>query len=84
MSEGDFNIPARNVRSEAHLELKAANVAYTECVSKQFMPRWFKGEDVQVNDVCGSLYEDMMEKNAGIYGEQPLPFQTLKLPEAQL
>ena len=36
--------PLRNLRSEAHIELKQANIAYTECVSKLFMPAWLKGE----------------------------------------
>lgn len=34
----------RNLRSEGHVELKQANIAYSECVSKEFMPRWLKGE----------------------------------------
>ena len=73
----------RNVRDEAHVELKKANIVYTECVNKQFLPAWLKGESLQLNtDVCSAEYEDMMEKNSAIYGEFPLPFQSLKIPSA--
>ena len=73
--------PIRNVRSEAHVELKQANLAYTECFTKNFMPRWLKGEQMQVNEVCGAQYDDMMEKHAGIYGESPMPFRSFQLPQ---
>ena len=73
----------RNIRDEAHIELKKANIVYTDCVSKQFLPAWLKGESLQLNtDVCGAEYEDMLEKNSAIYGEFPMPFQTLKIPSA--
>lgn len=74
----------RSLRTEGHIELKQANIAYTDCVTKSFLPGWLKGESLQVNEVCGSQYDDMMEKQAAIYGESPMPFQTLKLPAAQL
>ena len=49
--------PMRNVRDDAHLELKMANNVYTDCVSKQFLPAWLKGESLQLNiDVCAAEY----------------------------
>ena len=52
--------PMRNVRDDSHLELKMANNVYTDCVSKQFLPAWLKGESLQLNiDVCAAEYEDM-------------------------
>ena len=75
--------PLRNLRSEAHVELKHANQAYTQCVSKSFLPGWLKGEQLQVNEVCGAQYEDMMEKHAAIYGESPMPFGSAQLPQVQ-
>ena len=69
-----------NVRTEDHIALKQANIAFTDCVTKSFLPGWLKGESLQVQDVCGSQYDDMMEKHEGVYGENPMPFQTLKLP----
>lgn len=75
----------RNLRSEDHLELKKANMMYSECVSKSFMPRWLKGEaGLQINEVCGGQYEDMMEKQGALYGEDPMPFGTLQLPASQI
>lgn len=75
--------PIRNLRSEAHIELKQANLAYTSCVTKSFMPKWLSGEKLQINEVCGSQYEDMMEKHAGVYGESPMPFKTYQLPSEE-
>ena len=46
--------PVRNLRSEAHMDLRQANISYTDCVAKSFMPMWLKGEALQINDVCGS------------------------------
>ena len=67
--------PLRNLRTEDHIELKKANISYAECVTKSFMPAWMNGENLQVNEVCSAQYEDMMEKNAAIYGESPMPFK---------
>lgn len=82
--EDGFFGPLRNLRSEDHVALKKANIAYTSCISKSFMPRWLAGEGLQINEVCAAEYEDMMEKHSGIYGEAPMPIQSLKLPDAQL
>ena len=73
--------PLRNLRSEAHIELKSANLAYTECVTSKFLPGWLKGENLQINEVCASQYEDMMAKHSGIYGESPMPFKPISLPQ---
>ena len=71
--------PLRNLRSEGHIELKQANIAYADCVAKSFMPAWLNGENLQVNEVCGTQYESMMEKNAEIYGESPMPFKGMTI-----
>ena len=73
--------PLRNLRSEAHIELKKANVVYTECVTTKFMPGWLKGESLQINEVCASEYEDMMAKHSGIYGESPMPFKPMRFDQ---
>ena len=44
----------RNLRSEPFVELKQSNLAYNECFTKSFMPRWLKGEEIDVSEVCGS------------------------------
>ena len=84
VGEDGISAQPRNLRSEAHVSLKVANMAYTECVTKSFLPKWLKGESLQINEVCGAQYEDMMEKHAGIYGELPMPLSTLTLPTAPM
>ena len=37
-----------NVRTEDHIALKQANIAFTDCVTKSFLPGWLKGESLQV------------------------------------
>ena len=71
--------PIRNLRTDAHIELKQANIAYADCVAKSFMPAWLNGENLQVNEVCASQYEDMMEKKDAIYGESPMPFKGMTM-----
>ena len=71
----------RNLRTDAHVELKQANIEYTKCVNTDFLPQWLKGAALNINEVCGSQYESMMEKNAEVYGESPIPFRTFTLPQ---
>lgn len=69
--------PLRNMRSEPLVELKTVNKAYNECFTKSFLPRWLKGEEgIQVSEVCGSQYEELMEKHGEVYAESPIPFRT--------
>lgn len=35
-----------NLRTEQHMELKQANNAWTDCVSKNFLPKWLAGESI--------------------------------------
>ena len=81
-AENSVEGPLRNLRSEDHVALKQANLAYTDCVAKSFMPRWLSGEGIQINEVCGAQYEDMMEKHGAIYEASPIT--SLKLPEAMI
>lgn len=72
---------AKNLRTEAHVELKQANIAFTECFTNSFLPRWLKGEKLQVSEVCGSQLEEMQEKDDAVYGETPMPIRPLTLPQ---
>ena len=38
--------PVENLRSEAHVELKNANIVFNNCLSKNFLPAWLKGADL--------------------------------------
>ena len=76
--------PIRNLRNEAFVELKQANLTYNECFNKSFLPKWFAGEKVNVSEVCGSQYDDLMEKHSAAYeNASPIPFRTFQLPTAQ-
>ena len=72
--------PITNMRSEAHVELKQANIAFNACLSKNFLPGWLQGQDIQLSEVCGAELEDMQEKNSALYGESPMPFSGVRLP----
>ena len=63
----DIDPPKRNMRTEAYVDVKQSNKVYTECFSNSFLPRWLKGEQINVNDVCGSQYDDLLEKNLAAY-----------------
>ena len=42
----------RNLRTESHLELKSANNAWNECISKNFLPQWLAGASASIEEVC--------------------------------
>ena len=42
----------KNLRTTNLHALKQANVAWSECVAKNFLPQWLAGESVQLNDIC--------------------------------
>ena len=44
--------PLRNLRSEAHVELKSANRAWMDCITKNFLPQWLNGEKLNIEEVC--------------------------------
>ena len=76
--------PIRNLRTDVFVELKQSNRTYNECFSKSFLPRWLKGEQLNVSEVCGSQYEDLMEKHLAAYDTtSPIPFRTFQLPTVE-
>ena len=48
-------------------ELKLANKAYTECLAADFLQRFLKGENVNVEDFCKTEYNLMMELDKRVY-----------------
>ena len=74
--------PVENLRSEAHIELKNANIVFNNCLSKNFLPAWLKGADLQLSEVCGAELEDMQEKHSTVYGERPSPIADIRMPRA--
>ena len=64
----------RNLRGEQHSELKAANVAWMDCISKNFMNQWLAGNNVNISEVCTEEHSKMQELDVALY-EPTLPFR---------
>jgi hypothetical protein len=64
----------KNLRTEAKVALKAANKAWTDCVSNDFLPRWLSGESLNVTEVCTAQLETLRSLDAEAYPEG-LPFK---------
>ena len=75
---------SKNLRTEAHVELKEANKAFNECLSNVFLPQWMGGAKVNVTEVCQESYDRMQAADEAVYGERPMNIKTLSLPEARL
>jgi len=67
----------RNLRTEAHIDLKKANNEWTTCISNTFLPAFLKGDAISIDDVCVEEREKMMEFTEAIYGETPMPFKPI-------
>jgi hypothetical protein len=56
-------------QSEFKNQLKEANRAYTECISKDFLGRFLAGEAVKLDDFCMGERLRMKELDLKVYGE---------------
>ena len=56
-----------NLRDEAKGGLKKANMAWADCISKNFMPQWLNGENLNIEEVCGTELEAMKELESAVY-----------------
>ncbi len=56
------------------MELKQANNAWSDCVSKNFLPKWLAGESISLEEVCPS--ETMLSLSEALYAESPMPFKS--------
>jgi UDP-N-acetylglucosamine pyrophosphorylase len=45
-------IHEKNLRTEELLELKQANNAWTDCISKNFLNQWLSGKNLNIEEVC--------------------------------
>jgi len=63
----------KNMRSEERLNLKKANISWTNCVAEKFLPSWLNGENLNVSEVCKEEHEAMKELDTQNYPE--IPFQ---------
>lgn len=58
----------KDVKGDARAQLKDANRAYTECISKEFLGRFLAGEKVQLESFCKQERTLMTELDKQIYG----------------
>ena len=63
----------KNLRSPEHHELKQANNAWTECISKNFLPQWLNGQNITAEEVCAEPLARMQEADEAVYGERAMP-----------
>ncbi len=73
----------KNLRTEELLELKKANNAWTECVTKNFMGKWLAGESVSIDSVCTNELSKMNELNDTAFEKSPMPFKPFTLWETK-
>ena len=58
-----MNTNLRNLKTEGHQELRAANREWSDCVAKNFLPQWLSGAQLNVEEVCAA--EKTRLENAG-------------------
>ena len=49
-------------------QLKVANTAYTECISKEFLGRFLEGQKVSLEEFCISERQKMVDLDIKVYG----------------
>jgi len=69
----------KNLRTEELVELKKANNAWTECISKNFMGQWLAGENIAIDSVCTNELSKMNELNDAAFEKNPMPFKPFTL-----
>jgi hypothetical protein len=47
--------------------LKKANMVWADCISKNFLPEWLAGENLNIEEVCTSELEAMRELDSAAY-----------------
>jgi hypothetical protein len=68
-----LGVKPTNFRNETRTELKMANKAWIDCVSKNFLNQWLSGADVKINEVCVDEHTRMTELDTEVY--EPMPFK---------
>ena len=55
--------------TDARQQLKEANQAYTDCISKEFLSKFLQGDNVRVEDFCVQERTAMATLDRQIYGK---------------
>ena len=58
----------KEIKGDVKANLKEANRAYTECVSKEFLGRFLAGEKVSLDNFCIAERKLMTELDQSVYG----------------
>lgn len=67
----------KNLRTEQKTALKQANIAWSQCLAKNFVPQWLSGANLNVTEVCTEELAKLQELDAEVY-PNGLPFKTPK------
>ena len=79
-----MNTNIRNLKTEGHQELRAANREWSDCVAKNFLPQWLSGAKINVEEVCASEKTRLESAGEAVYGDAGLPFKAFELPSAPM
>ena len=69
----------KNLRTDDHLALKKANSDWNVCVTNKFLPEFFKGAKIDINEVCGAEFAAIQEADAVVNPDFQLPFNKFKM-----
>ena len=72
----------QNLRTDAHVELASANRAWNDCITKNFLPQWLNGKNLNIEDVCVDEKARMADADSALYEDEPLPVKMFSLPTA--
>jgi len=59
----------KEIKGDIRAQLKDANRAYTECISKDFLGRFLAGEKVNLDNFCIQERTKMTELDQTVYGK---------------
>lgn len=65
----------KNLRSESKAALKQANIAWADCVAKNYLPKWLAGENLNITEVCTEELTKLNELDAENF-PSGVPFKT--------
>ena len=68
----------KNLRNQSKTDLKQANIAWSECIVKNYLPDFLNGKNISVNDVCQDEYAKMTELDGENYPTLPFKNQPVQ------
>ena len=65
-------VEKKEIKGDVRAQLKDANRAYTECISKEFLGRFLAGEKVTLDNFCVSERTKMKDLDESVYGKNQM------------